>query len=146
MITLRRYRDTDEATLIALWQHSWSRAYPDIDFAGRVLWWTTRWREELVAKATIVVAEQDNTAIGFVTIDPTGYLDQLVVAPQFWGSAAATALVDEAKRLSPSGITLLVNSDNARAIRFYARNGFVTAGHDVNPISGRPVLRLAWTP
>ena len=99
-----------------------------------------------MAKATIMVAEQDNTAIGFVTIDRTGYLDQLVVAPQFWGSQAATVLVDEVKRLSPSGITLLVNSDNARAIRFYTRNGLVTIGQDVNPISGRPVLRLAWTP
>jgi putative acetyltransferase len=39
----------------------------------------------------------------------------------------------------------LVNSDNARAIRFYARNGFVHAGEDVNPTSGRPVLRMQWT-
>ncbi|MCL2715951.1 MAG: GNAT family N-acetyltransferase [Alphaproteobacteria bacterium] len=146
MITLRLYCDTDEAALIALWQHSWSRAYPHIDFAARLEWWTTRWREELVAQATVVVAEQDGPAIGFVTIDKTGYLDQLVVAPEFWGSQAATLLVDEARRLSPAGITLLVNSDNARAIRFYTRAGFVTIGHDVNPVSGRPVLRLAWTP
>jgi len=50
-------------------------------------------------------------------------LDQLVVAPDHWGSPLATALVDEAKRLSPDLITLLVNTDNARAIRFYERNG-----------------------
>ena len=48
--------------------------------------------------------------------------------------------VDEAKRRSPERITLLVNHDNARAIRFYERNGFVHAGEDVNPTSGRPVL------
>ena len=53
-------------------------------------------------------------------------------------------LVAEAKRLSPDCIALLVNSDNARAIRFYARNGFVHAGEDVNPTSGRPVLRMEW--
>ena len=46
--------------------------------------------------------------------------------------------------LSPDGITLLVNTDNARAIRFYERNGFVHAGEDVNPTSGRPVLKMAW--
>ena len=80
--------------------------------------------------------------IGFVTIDATGYLDQLVVAPDRWGSELATALVDEAKRLSPDRITLLVNTDNVRAIRFYERNGFVHAGEDVNPTSGRPVLRM----
>jgi putative acetyltransferase len=46
--------------------------------------------------------------------------------------------------LSPDGITLLVNTDNARAIRFYERNGFAHAGGDVNPTSGRPVLRMEW--
>ena len=54
------------------------------------------------------------------------------------------ALVDDAKRLSPDGITLLVNKDNARAIRFYERNGFVDAGEGVNPTSGRPVKKMAW--
>ena len=82
--------------------------------------------------------------IGFVTIDATGYLDQLVVAADHWGSALANTLVDEAKRLSPHRITLLVNTDNARAIRFYERNGFAHAGEDVNPTSGRPVLRMEW--
>ena len=82
--------------------------------------------------------------VGFVTIDASGYLDQLVVAPEHWGSPLANTLVDEAKRLSPDRITLLVNNDNARAIRFYERNGFVHAGEDVNPTSGRPVLRMEW--
>ncbi|MDU6320162.1 GNAT family N-acetyltransferase, partial [Bradyrhizobium sp.] len=58
----------------------------------------------------------------------------------------ATRLVEAAKARSPGGITLLVNTDNARAIRFYKRSGFVEAGADVNPTSGRPVLRMAWTP
>ena len=44
----------------------------------------------------------------------------------------------------PSGVTLLVNTDNVRAIRFYERNGFVHAGEDVNPTSGRPVLKMEW--
>jgi len=69
-----------------------------------------------------------------------------VVAPEHWGSPLATMLVNEAKRLSPDRVTLLVNADNARAIRFYTRNGFVHAGEDVNPTSGRPVLRMAWRP
>jgi putative acetyltransferase len=91
-----------------------------------------------------VVAEQAGALIGFVTIDASGYLDQLVVAPGHWGSPLATTLVEEAKRRSPEGITLKVNADNARAIRFYERNGFVHAGDDVNPGSGRPVLKMAW--
>ena len=141
---LRPYRAEDEDALIALWQRTWQQAYPSIDFAARVPWWRERWRSELVPKAAIIVAEQDGAPVGFVTIDASGYLDQLVVAPDHWGSELATALVDEAKRRSPDRITLLVNQDNARAIRFYERNGFVHAGEDVNPTSGRPVLKMEW--
>ena len=141
---LRRYRDSDEDAAIALWQHTWQQAYPSIDFAARVAWWRERWRKEMVPAARIVVAEAPEQIIGFVTIDSTGYLDQLVVSPAQWGSGLGNALVAEAKRLSPAGITLLVNTDNARAIGFYERNGFKRAGEQVNPTSGRPVLRMAW--
>ena len=142
---LRRYRAEDEAAAIALWLVTWQRAYPDIDFTARVDWWRQRWRHELVPNAAIMVAEQAGALLGFLTIDASGYLDQLVVDPEHWGSDLGNALVAEAKRLSPDRITLLVNRDNSRAIRFYARNGFVHAGDDVNPTSGRPVLRMEWT-
>jgi putative acetyltransferase len=143
---LRPYRAEDEDAAIELWRQTWQQAYPSIDFTARVTWWRERWRDELVPNAAIIVAEQTEALVGFVTIDASGYLDQLVVAPSQWGSPLATALVDEAKRRSPDGVTLLVNKDNARAIRFYERNGFVHAGEDVNPTSGRPVLRMTWRP
>ena len=141
---LRAYRLEDEDAAIALWQQTWQQAYPAIDFTARVTWWRERWRKDLVPNAAIVVAEEAGALVGFVTIDRKGYLDQLVVSPDRWGAELGNALVDEAKRLSPDGITLLVNTDNARAIRFYARNGFAHAGGDVNPTSGRPVLRMEW--
>jgi putative acetyltransferase len=141
---LRPYRAEDEDAAIELWRATWQQAYPSIDFTARVAWWRERWRNELVPKATIIVAEQADEPVGFVTIDGSGYLDQLVVRPDHWGSKLAGALVDEAKRLSPDSITLRVNKDNARAIRFYARNGFVHAGEDVNPTSGRAVLKMRW--
>jgi putative acetyltransferase len=143
--SIRPYQPSDEDAAIALWQDTWQQAYPAIDFAARVAWWRERWRSELVPNAAIMVAEQAGELVGFVTIDANNYLDQLVVARDRWGSALADVLVDEAKRLSPDRITLLVNTDNARAIRFYARNGFVHAGEDVNPTSGKPVLRMEWT-
>jgi putative acetyltransferase len=143
---LRPYRSEDEDAVIALWLRTWQQAYPEIDFAARVNWWRERWRSELVPKAAIMVAEQDGAPAGFVTIDASGYLDQLVVAPDRWGSGLATTLVNEAKRRSPDRITLLVNQDNARAIRFYERHGFAHAGEDVNPTSRRPVKKMEWKP
>jgi putative acetyltransferase len=143
---LRPYRSDDEDAAIALWRTTWQLAYPDIDFAARVDWWRERWHSELVPNAAIIVAEVAGAMTGFVTIDGSGYLDQLVVAPEHWGSPLATLLVDEAKRRSPDGVTLKVNADNARAIRFYERSGFVHAGEDVNPASKRRVLKMAWKP
>ncbi|MGB9114633.1 MAG: GNAT family N-acetyltransferase [Bradyrhizobium sp.] len=143
-VTLRPYRAEDEDAAIALWLKTWQQAYPSIDFSARLPWWRERWRNELVPNAAIIVAEEADAMLGFVTIDAKGYLDQLVVVPDRWGSALAERLVNEAKRLSPDRITLLVNTDNVRAIRFYERNGFVHAGEDVNPTSGRPVLRMEW--
>jgi len=143
---LRPYLPEDEADAIDLWHRTWQQAYPQIDFAARLDWWRERWRRDLVPKASIVVAEQDGVLTGFVTIDGDGYLDQLVVDPAHWGPEAARLVVDEAKRLSPTGVTLLVNKDNSRAIRFYERNGFAHAGDEVNPTSGRPVLKMIWQP
>jgi putative acetyltransferase len=144
---LRRYRDADEDAAIELWRRTWQLAYPDIDFSARLAWWRERWRKELVPATTIVVGEDNAAALaGFVTIDDKGYLDQIVVAPEAWGTPLAKMLLDEAKRLSPSGVSLLVNLDNFRAIKFYEKNAFVADGEDVNPTSRRKVLRMVWRP
>jgi len=144
---LRPYIAADEDGAIELWRRTWAHHFPHIDFNARVAWWRERWRQELAPVARIVVAEQDGRLSGFVTVEPkTGYLDQIVVAPEQWGSGLALALLDEAKRLSPAGLELLVNKDNARAIRFYEKHGFVYAGDAVNPVSGKPVNKMAWRP
>jgi putative acetyltransferase len=146
-LKLRPYEAADEDAAIELWRRAWQLAYPDIDFSARVGWWRERWRRELVPQARIVVAEMDGVMEGFVTVDPaTGYLDQIVVAPEFWGSNVASLLLDAGKRISPARLDLLVNKDNARAIRFYEKHGFALAGDDVNPVSGRPVHRMQWRP
>ncbi|MFD2184706.1 GNAT family N-acetyltransferase [Rhodoplanes azumiensis] len=154
---IRPYERDDEDAVIALWQRTWQTAYPRHDFAARVAWWRERWRTELVPMASVVVAEvarPDGTGtgaggaemLGFVTIDETGYLDQIVVAPEAWGTPVATALLDAAKAVAPTGIALHVNKDNYRAIRFYEKQGFSIGGEDVNPQSQSPVFMMIWRP
>ena len=142
---LRPYSAADEDAAIELWRRTWQKHYPHIDFGKRVAWLRERWRTELVPSARIVLADADGALAGFLTIDPKAkYLDQIVVAPEHWGSDIALALVNEAKHLSPDGIELLVNKDNARAIRFYEKQGFAYTGEDKNPVSGIAVNRMAW--
>jgi len=152
-LVLRDYVAADEAAAIELWRRTWQAAYPDIDFSARLAWWRERWRNELAPACTIMVVEASGPTatrgalLGFVTVDPrTGYLDQIVVAPEAWGSRAATALVNAAKQIASFGLELHVNRDNHRAIRFYEKNGFAVSGDDVNPRSGAPIYRMTWRP
>ncbi len=147
----RPYKPADEDAAIALWLRSWQAAYPQVDFVARLEWWRARWRNELVPTAAIMIAERHGAKapimMGFVTVDPrTRYLDQIVVAPESWGAGVAAALLDQAKRRSPAGLDLDVNTDNARAIRFYQKHGFSIVGAGANPISGKPVHRMSWRP
>jgi putative acetyltransferase len=146
-VTLRRYTPADEAEAIELWRRTWQAAYPHIDFNARLDWWRERWRNELVPVATIALAERAGNLAGFVTVDPdTGYLDQIVVAPEAWSAHIGAALLEEARRIAPAGLDLHVNADNARAIAFYRKHGFVVSGEDVNARSGAPVFRMSWRP
>ena len=146
-INLRPYQAADEDAAIELWRRSWQAAYPDLDFTARLDWWRARWGNELVPAATIIVAEAHVAIVGFVTVDPrNGYLDQLVVAPEAWGSGLAASLMIKAKELAPAGIELRVNQDNARATRFYRKHGFAVVGKSVNQQSGRPTFLMRWQP
>ncbi len=145
--TLRPYASADEDAAVELWQRTWQLAYPRIDFAARLDWWRERWRLELVPAATITVAEANGKMVGFVTVDPSTFdLDQIVVAPEVWGVGVASALMAEAKRISPAGLDLYVNTDNARAISFYEKHGFSISGEALNWRSGAPVHKMSWRP
>jgi len=146
-ISLRPYRDADLEPALDLWRRAWDMAMPEIDFSARMDWWRDRWNRELVPNNQVIVAETGGKQIGFVAIDKRSrYLDQIVVDPVFWGSEAATQLLNEAKRICPGGITLDVNQDNPRARRFYEREGFVWIRDGKNAISGKPTCHCAWTP
>ena len=81
---------------------------------------------------------------GFVTIDRQP--SRPACGAPRRGDQISQLLIAQAKIMSPSGITLLVNTDNTRAIRFYERSGFVHTHDDVNPVSGRKVYGMAWKP
>jgi putative acetyltransferase len=145
LLTLRSYMAADEDAAIELWRRTWQKTYPELDFDARLPWWRERWRTILVPNSDIVVADDDGVLLGLMTVDPRNrYLDQVVVAPEAWGSGVAEKLLGEAKRISPSGLDIFVNKDNFRAIRFYEKHGFAFGGEDVNPISGRPVNKMSW--
>ncbi|MGB6324708.1 MAG: GNAT family N-acetyltransferase [Methylocella sp.] len=143
-VRLRVRADADGASLAGLWVASWREAMPDIDFEARRPWFLDHLRA-LEAGGAITICAFDGLGrlLGFVTFDPArAFLDQLAVAPEAKGTGTAKLLLNEACRLSPNGLVLDVNQDNARALAFYAREGFAKTAEGVNPRSGLKTWRL----
>lgn len=132
-----------------MWVAGWNRTLPEIDFETRRAWLYEHLQRLAADGALIRVARpgRGEKIAGFVTIHPeTGYLNQLAVAPAFWGRGLAEALMAEAKRLSPRLVALDVNTDNPRAVAFYEKQGLVITGDGKNPLSDRPTYRMEWRP
>lgn len=71
-------------------------------------------------------------------------LDQLFVDPAAHGTGVGTALMDHAKALRRHGVTFHVHGGNARARRFYEREGCRLVSLDVHPRYGYPVANYRW--
>jgi putative acetyltransferase len=146
-LILRPMQPHDLAETLDVWVASWQAAYPDIDFAARRGWAADHIAELERSGSHSCVAILDGRIVGAVVVNPaTGYLDQIVVALDCQGYGVGDALLAEARRLSPALLELHVNQDNARAIRFYEKHGFVVAGEDVNARSGAPIYLMRWQP
>lgn len=143
---LRRRVDDDWPVILELWVSAWRATYPEIDFDARRDW-LMRHVVALEARGavTLLLFDQTPALAGFVVINPAnGWLDQICIAPQHFGSGAGAALLAAARNVSPSRIRLDVNADNARAIRFYERDGFARIGRGANTLSGRETIMMEW--
>jgi putative acetyltransferase len=146
-VTVRPMTPEDLAETLDMWVAAWQAAYPNIDFAARRDWTKDRIAELENTGSHALVALRDDRIVGALVVNPeTGYLDQIVVATADKGRGVADILLAEARRISPQRLDLHVNQDNARAIGFYQKHGFVIDGEDVNPRSGAPIYRMSWRP
>ncbi len=147
MTTIRLREETDWPQLLDLWVASWLATFPFIDFNARRPWLTQHIAElEKDGAVTLCLTQGPNKEIaGFVVINSTTcWLDQICVVPQYFGQGYGEDLLNIAKKNSPQFISLDVNADNYRAIRFYERNDFVQVGEGANTLSGRPTVMLEW--
>ena len=145
-VALRELTEADIPAVTGMWIAAWASAMPAIDFearrdyfAGRLVQHGTEGARRLVAVA------EDGSLRGLLVVNPaTRYLDQIAVATVEKGTGLATRLLGEAQRLSPGGLSLHVNQDNPRAIRFYEKNGWRRGEASVNPRSGLPIWLYHW--
>ena len=142
----QRFRALDEAdfpALLALWAASWAEVYPD--FKADTAWFEGHVKAELAKGAVCRLCEEDGL-VGFLLLYPaTGFIEHVCVAVGRKGEGVGQALLAEAARLASASLELSVSAANARAIRFYERQGFEQIGQSISPRSGLPTWRYRRT-
>ena len=142
---MRPVQDADRPALLEIWVAAWTLVLPQIDFASRSAWFAGHWRLLEADGAVTMVGLLANAPQGFMIFHPaTGYIDQICIARAAQGSGLAAQLLSAAKARCPDGLTLKVNQDNPRAVRFYQREGFVVTGEGVSEASGLKLWEMAW--
>ena len=132
----------------ANWQENWPRDAAPIDFAARRPWLLDLFGRMGAAEALFLAArDEDGALLGFALFDRAmRVLEQIAVVPSAQGRGVGQALLTALKAQAPGAIALSVNRANLRAMAFYERAGFVTAGEGVNPLSGLPIVTMHFVP
>ena len=146
-VTIRPATPTDAATIADVFLASFHATYdfPLAHTDEQVREWI---RDELLpAGVTWVALDADGTVVALMAVKP-GDLDHLYVRPDLLGQGIGRRLLDVAKAESPDGLTLYTFQVNARARRFYERNGFVAEwfGDGSTNEERQPDVRYVWQP
>jgi putative acetyltransferase len=143
---IRDVEPPDHDALAALWIRAWMLTLPQIRFDEREPFIRERFRDyALPPRSARMACDEAGHPLGFFLIDTSvNELEQIVVAPEFWGKGIAEAMLDDARKLSPDRLVLTVNRDNPRAVAFYQRQGFIQTGESISPRSGLPLLHMEW--
>lgn len=101
---------------------------------------------DLLTRRRVLVAEEGGVVLGYLSMTGEGDIPALYLSPAARGRGVGRRLMDRAKALSPTGITLRVWEPNSGAQRFYAREGFVEVPElrDEATEEGVPTLWLCW--
>ena len=92
------------------------------------------------------VAVRDGRLVGVLAMAGE-WIDQLSVDPPEQRRGAGSALLAQARALSPNGLRVLTLQRNAAACRFYERRGFVACEHGTSPPpEDEPDVSYLWRP
>ena len=132
----------DRKAMADLWVESWSAVMPSLDFAARRAWLMSRFE---TSPNTILAKDGAGRILGFALYDDTsGWLDQIAVDADCFGTGVAQRLLASVKAACPQGVHLDVNVDNHRAVAFYRREGFFKTGEGINASSGLRTMSMSW--
>lgn len=147
-VVIRQATAADGAAIGDVWLASWRAtfefppAHPDED--------VRRWlREEMLPRhETWVAADRaDGRVVALMALSES-MVEHLYVVPERIGQGVGQRLLDLAKERRPTGLELHCFQVNARARRFYERNGFeqVAFGDGSGNMERQPDVLYRWSP
>jgi ribosomal protein S18 acetylase RimI-like enzyme len=103
-------------------------------------------RTVIAAENAVWLAILGDTVAGLMALGD-GQIDQLYIDPPRQGRGVGTALLNLAKKLSPTGLTLYTHQRNERARVFYESRGFrIVRFGTSDPPESEPDVSYAWEP
>lgn len=129
-LTIRPYRSQDRSAAALIFFCAVNEgAAAFYDAAERAAWAPSREPDpdepDKLLDQWCWIAERDGQAVGFMSLDRTGYLDMAFVLPEEMGKGTATALYDELlTRARDAGLTRLTVIASQLARRFLLKRGW----------------------
>lgn len=143
MLVIRQYVDEDLDEVIALWYRSWTHTFPNLKHPQPFEQWKSRFQNDYAKQEDVWVAATQAQIVGFVVVSDS-VITQIFVDIDAQRSGVGTALLNQAKRISPSGLRLTTLKQNVQARQFYEKQGFVAGTRGLNPINGQPNIEYHW--
>lgn len=145
---VRPLREGEEDEVIRLWHETKRDAYPYLPLEqGRTIEEDGGFfREVILPRSSIWVTERDGAITAFLAIEGS-YVDRLYVHPTHQRGGAGSALINQAKALSPEGVQLHTHQKNGQARAFYEQHGFRAVKFGISPPpESEPDIEYHWTP
>ena len=143
--TIRPARAEEYDEIARVWMESWVST--GLSEASNFLLANLRGRipRELENGWSLFVADDGGRLAAMLALHlPKRYLDQLFVAPQYQGRSLGRTLLAFTRMQMPDEIWLRCVRENAKAWRWYEREGFVFEKELVDPMNGFMMKYYRW--
>ena len=136
----------DEYNAVArLWMASWCSTGLDVPSEKLLAALQERVPREVHNGWSLYVADDGGQLVAMLAINiPQLYLDQLMIAPSHQGRSLGRRLLAFTRELMPDEVWLRCAEGNAKAWRWYEREGFVLEKAEADPVHGRIMKYYRW--
>jgi ribosomal protein S18 acetylase RimI-like enzyme len=143
---IRRMAPHELDEVIRVWHETSADTYGFLEAErGRTLEDRARFfRERILPVNDLWVAVRAGRVVGLLALR-AGYVDRLYVLPAEQRGGVGSALLAQARHLSPAGLRLHTHQANTKARAFYERAGFRTVRLGLSPPpESAPDVEYAW--